>query len=158
MDGRRRNTFTRRGIWKTTAQGCAAFYARIRPGQYIECLINHGTDCDAVEGMCVHTPGATIWWVPAERGELRRSHRHRCIPIPSPEEIRSRAADIRKEWSSAEHARRGRLVPAAAAGLGRLRQAALQSQTRSDAAAYLQRKIEATQDTKRAIDYFFSRN
>ena len=158
MDGRRLNVFTRRGIWKTTAQGCAAFYARIKPGQYIECLINHGTDCDSVEGMCVHTTGDTIWWVPAGRGELRRSHRHRCIPIPSPEEIDARAADIRKEWSSAEQARRGRITPAAAAGLGRLRQAAVQQQTRTDAADYAKRRVETIKDMQHAIDSFICKN
>ena len=119
MDRREKNRFpaqartaTAQGRATFQRQQLAALYSRLTPGTHVESTQMVGTTWQPVEGIIVHVSGETVWWVATgAHSRLRRSHRHRCTPIPSPQEIRDRASKIREGWSSAEHARRGRHIP-----------------------------------------------
>ena len=119
MDRRGKNQFPAPAR-NATAQGRATFqrkqltalYDRLTPGTHLESTQMVGKTWQPIEGIIVHVSGETVWWIAADnRARLRRSHRHRCTPIPSPAEIKERAKEIRQGWSVAEHARRGRYIP-----------------------------------------------
>ena len=119
MDRRGKNKFPA-SARKATAQGRATFqrkqltalYDRLTPGTHLESTQRVGKTWEPIEGIIVQVSGETVWWIAADnRARLRRSHRHRCTPIPSPAEIKERAKEIRQGWTVTEHARRGRYIP-----------------------------------------------
>lgn len=92
-----------------TAHGRADFFSRIKAGDYLEAVLYDGDNWAAVDGRAVHTSHTHIWW--AETGKqkrLRKTHKFRCTPVPSPEEIRERAAEIKAGWSESEKLKRGK--------------------------------------------------
>tara|TARA_Y100001973_G_C5209218_1_gene344292 strand:+ start:29649 stop:30089 length:441 start_codon:yes stop_codon:yes gene_type:complete len=96
------------------AQGRASFYESIKAGDYVEVVRHDGDNWTMTDGRAVHATKTHIWWAETGREKkLRKAHRYRCTPVPSPEQVAERAAAIRATWTPAEVAKRGKSLQTA---------------------------------------------
>ena len=96
------------------AHGRADFFDRIQPGDYLEAVLYDGETWSQFDGRAVHPTTTHVWGAETNPGKrLRKTHKFRCTQVPSPEQVRERAAAIRAGWTRAEMLKRGKSLQTA---------------------------------------------